>query len=126
MHKQCTFIVLAKMKQRQISYCYLRSLGFYVRNLHFLNYLPFLSFNYFSNVSERRRGRKQWRQVIMCFIFKTINLVQLKDVRSAIVLVSDGRIITYRDMFYICIFILIYTFWLYTFLFRRRIYGLNF
>lgn len=38
---------------------------------------PFFIFNYFSHVSERRRGRKQWRQVIMCFIFKAINRVQL-------------------------------------------------
>lgn len=35
----------------------------------------------------------------MCFIFKALNCVQLKGVRSAIVLVSDGRIIAYRDMF---------------------------
>jgi len=37
----------------------------------------FFIFNYFSNVSERRRGCKQWRQVIICFIFKAINCVRL-------------------------------------------------
>lgn len=39
--------------------------------------ISFFIFNYFSNVSERRRGRKQWRQVIMCFVFKAINCMPL-------------------------------------------------
>lgn len=44
--------------------------------LCFFKSFPFFIFNYFSNISERRRGRKQWRQVIMCFIFKAVNHVQ--------------------------------------------------